>query len=207
MGTVQHILFGRFLSPYVRRVAVSLNVYGIDFEQRIISAVGDEAEREAINPVGRVPALQIPSGEVLIDSAAILDHLDEIAGAQNPLIPRTGANRRNALRRIAIATGAIDRSMAANAERRRPTEQQDSARLDRLLRQAQQGYGELERDLGDKEFFDGAQMGQADVTCAVGVSFFNHIFPGSLAGQSFPNLIRLTIACENRPEFFSVPIS
>lgn len=196
-----YVLYGRLLSPYVRRVAVTLNFYGVAFEQNIISAIGDEREREAVNPVGRVPALQLPSGEVLIDSAAILDHLDEIVGATASLTPKSGTARRSALRQLAIATGAIDRAMAANAERRRPAFQQDEARLDRLLRQARQGFYALERDLGDKDFFDGERIGQPDVTSAVGFAFLNHIFPGSLPCDAYPHLSRLSSACEETWQF------
>ena len=196
MNKNRHVLFGRFLSPYVRRVAVTLNLYGIGFEHKIISAVGDEAEREAINPVGRVPALQLPSGEVLIDSIAILDHLDEIVDPAMSLTPPAGAARRGALLRIAIATGAIDRSMAANAERRRPAIQRDKARLVRLLRQARQGFEELDRDLAGKEFFNNERIGQPDVTSAIGFAFFTHIFPGILPGKELPNLARQSQACE-----------
>jgi len=141
------VLLGRFLSPYVRRVAVTLNHFGMAFERSIISAVGDEQARERANPVGRVPALILASGETLIDSAAILDYLDELAGSDRAIIPPKGEARRAALRQIALATGAIDRAMAANAERRRPELQHDPLRQERLLRQARQGFDALERDL------------------------------------------------------------
>jgi glutathione S-transferase len=200
------VLFGRYLSPYVRRVAVTLNLYGIEFDQRIISAIGDEAERETINPVGRVPAFKLSSGEVLIDSAAILDHLDELAGEEKSLTPLAGVARRNALRRLAIATGAIDRAMTANAERRRPETQQDAARLKRLIRQARSGFEELDRDLGVKEFFDGERMGQADITSAIGFAFVNHIFPGSLPENALPNLARQSAASELSAPFRDVQI-
>ena len=131
------LLFGKFLSPYVRRVGVSLNILGIAFERSVISAIDDESKREAVNPVGRVPAMRLESGEILIESAAILDHYDEIAGPSMALIPAAGDSRREALQVLAIATGAIDRSMAANAERRR--EAPEPARLERLLRQCGQG--------------------------------------------------------------------
>ena len=206
MSNNRHVLFGRFLSPYVRRVAVTLNIYGIEFEHKVISAVGDEAEREAINPVGRVPALQLPSGELLIDSAAMLDHLDEMANPAMSLTPPAGAARRSALRRLAIATGAIDRSMAANAERRRPVIQRDEARLHRLLRQARLGFDELDRDLGSKEFFDDQRIGQPDVTSAVGFAFLNHIFPAILQDEEFPNLIRQSLACEATAAFQNAQI-
>lgn len=193
------VLYGMFLSPYVRRVAVSLNVFGIPFEHRAISAVGDEREREGVNPVGRVPALQLPSGEVLVDSAAILDHLDEVAGPERALIPSSGVGRRRALQQLAIATGAIDRAMTANAERRR--EIPDPARIDRLLRQCQQGFEALERELGGRDQFDDSGLRQPDITAAVGFSFVNHIFPGTLSGSALPGLWSATRRSEALVEF------
>ena len=193
------VLFGMFLSPYVRRVAVSLNVFGIPFEHRVVSAVGDEREREGVNPVGRVPARQLPQGEVLVDSAAILDHFDEVAGPERALIPASGVGRRRALQQLAIATGAIDRAMTANAERRR--EIPDPARIDRLLRQCRQGFEALEHELGGRDYFDNSGLRQPDITAAVGFSFVNHVFPGTLSDSALPGLWSATRRAEALVEF------
>lgn len=190
------VLLGRFLSPYVRRVGVALNHFDIAFERRIISAIDDERERERANPVGRVPALILMSGETLIDSAAILDYLDENAGPERALVPPRGEPRRKALRQIAIATGAIDRAMAANAERRRPSAKHDAERQVRLLRQARQGFDALERDLNGSQWFGNAGLSQADITAAVGATFINHIFPESLPKAALPSLMALVERCE-----------
>ncbi|MEM9430828.1 MAG: glutathione S-transferase family protein [Pseudomonadota bacterium] len=197
-------MFGKYLSPYVRRVAVSLNVLGIAFEQTVVSAVDDERKREAVNPVGRVPALKLPSGEVLVDSAAILDHFDEIVGSERALVPASGAERRRALQQLAIATGAIDRAMTANAERRRDVP--DPVRVERLLRQCRQGFDVLERDLGGREHFDGRALRQPDITTATGFRFVNHIFPGALPGDDFPGLACASDSLEAMDAFRTVPI-
>ncbi len=200
------VLLGRFLSPYVRRVAVTLNHFGMAFERSIISAVSDEQARERANPVGRVPALILASGETLIDSAAILDYLDELAGSDRAIIPPKGEARRAALRQIALATGAIDRAMAANAERRCPGPQHDPERLERLLRQARQGFDALERDLDGGAWFDGTELGQADITAAIGFAFVNHIFPQTLEAAAFPSLKALSERCEMLPAFQAAAI-
>ena len=70
-----------------------------------------------LNPVGRIPSLVLDDGEVLIDSAAILDWLDQTVGPERALIPPTGVGRRHALKLIALATGAIDKIGAATYER------------------------------------------------------------------------------------------
>ena len=200
------VLLGRFLSPYVRRVGVTLNYLGMPFERRIISAIDDEKERERANPVGRVPALILASGETLIDSAAILDYLDELAGSGDALIPRSGEPRRRALRQIAITTGAIDRAMAANAERRRPGAQCDPDRQDRLLRQARQGFEALERDLGGRTWFGDERLSQADITAAAGFTFINHIFPETLPPTALRSLSALVERCEALPAFQAAAI-
>src|SRR3546814_9074930 len=56
-------------------------------------------------------------GTVRTVSAAILDWLDETVGPERALIPRAGAERRRALRLIALATGAVDKAGAAAYER------------------------------------------------------------------------------------------
>ena len=145
------LLYGKFLSPYVRRVGVSLNLLGIVFERSIISAIDDESKRESVNPVGRVPALRLETREVLVDSNAILDYYDELVGPERALIPKAGESRRTALQLLAIATGAIDRSMAANAERRRAVPEE--VRKERLLRQCRQGFELLEQKLSDRRYF------------------------------------------------------
>ena len=198
------LLYGKYLSPYVRRVGVSLHVLGISFERSIISAVDDEGKREAVNPVGRVPALQLETGEILVDSAAILDHYDEMVGPKLSLVPATGDCRRTALQLLAIATGAIDRSMTANAERRRTAP--EDGRKERLLRQCRQGFEMLEEKLAGQRYFDGNRLQQTDITCSVGFGFVNHIFPGTLPKGDFPALAGLVKHCEALTAFVNASI-
>ncbi len=75
-------LIGHYDSPFVRRVGVSLHILGIPFERQLLSVFSNADAVRAYNPVGRVPALVLDDGECLVDSAAILDHLDE-AGARS----------------------------------------------------------------------------------------------------------------------------
>jgi glutathione S-transferase len=99
------ILVGQYDSPYVRRVAISLHALGLDFERNTMSVFADADAMRRINPLGRVPSLVLDGGETLLDSAAILDHLDETVGPARALLPPAGAERRRALQIIALATG------------------------------------------------------------------------------------------------------
>ena len=111
------ILVGQYDSPYVRRVAVSLRVVGFDYEHDTRSVFADFDAMRQINPIGRIPSLVLAGSEVLIDSASILDWLDQTVGPERALVPPGGAERRRALRLIALATGAIDKAGAAAYER------------------------------------------------------------------------------------------
>src|SRR5512145_3323668 len=110
-------LVGQYDSPYVRRVAISLTLLGLPFTRNTMSVFADAAEMRRINPLGRIPSLVLDDGEVLIDSAAILDHIDETVGPERALLPPSGAERRRALRIVALATGAIDKAGAVLYER------------------------------------------------------------------------------------------
>ena len=106
------ILIGQYDSPFVRRVAIALRLYAMAYEHRPWSTFADADRIAQFNPLRRVPALILDSGEVLIDSAAILDHLDEDAGPSRALIAASGDRRRNALKVCALATGLADKAVS-----------------------------------------------------------------------------------------------
>jgi glutathione S-transferase len=87
------ILIGQYDSPFVRRVAIAMRLYGLGFEHRPWSTFGQGDEIAAFNPLRRVPTLVLDDGEALIESTAILDYLDEIIGADKAMIARIGPQR------------------------------------------------------------------------------------------------------------------
>src|SRR4029078_2053038 len=69
------------------------------------------------NPLRRVPTLVLDDGEVLIESTAILDHLEETVGRSRAMIPENGPHRREALKVCALATGLGDKAVSLVYER------------------------------------------------------------------------------------------
>src|SRR6476619_3182560 len=98
------ILIGQYDSPFVRRTAIALRLYGLPFEHRPWSPFGEADKIAPYNPLRRVPTLVLDSGEALIESTASLDYLDELVGPDKAMLPAKGPERRRQLKICALAT-------------------------------------------------------------------------------------------------------
>jgi glutathione S-transferase len=192
------ILVGQYDSPYVRRVAISLRALGFQYEHDTHSVFADFDAMRAINPLGRIPSLVLDGGEVLIDSTAILDWLDQTVGPERALVPPAGAERRRALRRIALAAGAIDKVGAAAYERLiRPPALRWS---DWTLRCRTQGMGALAA-LAAEAWPSGVALDQAEITTACMIRYVRMADPELLPPGRHPTLDALSARCEALAEF------
>jgi maleylacetoacetate isomerase len=75
-------LYSYFRSSAAYRARIALNLKGLAYETVSIHLTKDGGKQfgpdfKAVNPQMRVPALQLPNGEVLTQSLAIIDYLDE----------------------------------------------------------------------------------------------------------------------------------
>ena len=94
-----------------------MRLYGIAFEHRPWSTFGDADKIAPYNPLRRVPTLVLDDGEALIESAMILDYLDDRVGPEKALIARSGDVRRRHLRICALAMGLGDKAVSLLYER------------------------------------------------------------------------------------------
>jgi glutathione S-transferase len=183
-------LVGRYGSPYTRRVAATMNLYGLPFEHLPLGSREQPEEVARFHPMGRVPALVLDDGEVLIDSAAIIDHLDELVGRDRALTPPSGAERRAVLRCVAFAINACDKAVVALIEKsRRPPDKVWPEALERPIRQARIGFAWLDEALTSDWLVLG-RMTQADVTSAVVLTAIDRVMPEITEGR-FPRLAAL----------------
>lgn len=93
-------LYTYFRSSAAYRVRIALNLKGLDYEMASIHLTKDGgAQRKpdfvAINPQMRVPALVLSGGEVLTQSLAIIEYLDETY-PDPPLLPAEALDRAKA---------------------------------------------------------------------------------------------------------------
>ncbi|HEU4661139.1 MAG TPA: maleylacetoacetate isomerase [Pseudolabrys sp.] len=90
-------LYSYFRSSAAYRVRVALNLKGLPYEMEAIHLTKDggrqhTAEFRAVNPAMRVPALALDNGEILTQSMAIIEYLDE-THPNPPLLPSDPVQR------------------------------------------------------------------------------------------------------------------
>jgi glutathione S-transferase len=192
------ILVGQYDSPFVRRVAVSLRVLGFDYEHDRRSVFSDFDAMRKVNPLVRIPSLVLDGGETLIDSAAILDWLDEAVGPARALAPAAGPGRRAVLRRVALATGAIDKVGAATYERLiRPSAYRWPEWIERCL---VQGVGAIEA-LAAEPWPLQAALDQAWITTACMIHYVRKVNDEVMPVGRYPALDAMAARCEALPAF------
>ena len=198
------ILIGMFDSPFVRRVAVSLLLLGLPFEHRDWSVGKDFDRIREFNPLGRVPTVVCPDGEVLLESAAILDCLDEGVGAERALLPRSGVERRQALRLMGLASGAAEKGVLQVYERVfRPEDKRHPAWVKRCSTQMHAALGALELHAAGRggEWLVGSRLTQADITVACVFGFLWDALSLGQTAPDYPTLAGVSARCEALPAF------
>jgi len=186
------ILIGRYLLSIRPSRRSTLQLYGIAYEHHPLQHTGDDApELRTRNPVGRVPALILDDGQVLVDSVTILDYLDREVGPERALTPLGGIERNQALNLLGIAVGAVEKVISTVYEVRfRPEEKRHAPWVERCAEQARGGMSYLESQLTD-DWFLGNRMTQVDVTVAIGWQFMEIAAKELLATIEAPRLSAL----------------
>ena len=195
------ILIGQYDSPFVRRVAVALATYGVEFENRAWSGFGDVDKIAEHNPLRRVPTLVLRDGRAVVDSATILEFIDDVVGHERATLAQTGAARLECLRLAAFAAGVADKGVSLVYEAAfrdglpmwvaRCTAQVDDT-LDLL---------DAERAARQGRWLFGDTLSHADVMLATMYRFIEESLPGSFDLKRRAALTRHSAACEVLPVF------
>ena len=200
------ILIGRYLSPFVRRVGATLHHFGMEFEHRPIRAGGaDQDEIRKSNPTGRVPVLILDDGEILADSAVIVDYLDYLAGPERALMPQSGWERYRMLSLLSISTAAAEKVVAAYMERSRPEENQHEPSIENAVRQAKDGFEYLNAAVVGP-WMIGDKLTQLDISTVAYVEFVNHSVPEIKEAMHCPKLNAVIERALELPAYQKTPI-
>lgn len=195
-------LIGQYDSPFVRRVAIALRLYGLPFEHKPWSTFGDADRIAPFNPLRRVPTLVLDGGEALIESTAILDYLDELVGPDKAMLPLRGAERRQQLRICALASGLGDKSVSLVYESVLRKEQL-KLWVDRCEAQISGALDVLERErlAAKTPYLFGARIGHSDIMVACALRFTHEAHPNLYNATRYPALVAHAAQCEALPPF------
>lgn len=199
-------LIGMLDSPYVRRVAISLQLLGLPFEHQPLSVFRSFDEFSRINPVVKAPTLVCDDGEVLMDSTLILAYAEALSGPRR-LMPTGLKDLQHDLHLTGLALAAMEKSVQIVYEHSlRPPERLHRPWLERVTGQLLAAYGELERAMAANPLAHGsADIRQAGITVAVAWHFTQRMLPEVVPAGLFPHLVAYASAVETLPAFKAAP--
>ena len=199
------ILIGQYDSPFVRRVAIAMTLYGLAFEHRPWSVFGDAEKIKPYNPLLRVPTLVLADGEALIESHSILDYLDSLAPPGAALFPASGPARRKALQVTALATGAAEKAVSLFYELRLH-EAVSEVWVKRCGAQISGALAALEADRAGRgePYWLGETIGHADISVAAALRFIGEAHAERVSLNDFPALRAHALKLEALPVFQAV---
>jgi len=193
-----------FRSSAAYRLRIALNLKGLSGDMVSIHLQKEggqnrKPEYRAINPQMRVPALKLDSGEVLTQSLAIIEYLDEV-DPQPPLLPRDPVQRAK-VRALAL-TIACDIHPLNNLAPLRYLKNelgQDQSKIDAWYHHwILEGFEALETMVRPGPYAFGGEVTLADV-CLVPQIYNARRLKVPL--ERFPKLVAIDAACAKLPAF------
>jgi glutathione S-transferase len=199
-------LIGMLDSPYVRRVAISLQLLGLRFEHQSLSVFRTFTEFQRINPVVKAPTFICDDGEVLMDSTLILEYAEAVARPRS-LMPTALVELQHDLRIIGLALAACEKSVQIIYERgQRPPEKAHEPWVTRVTGQLLAAYDALEAELASRPLAaTSTAINQAGVCAAVGWHFTQQTLPEIVPAAHYPRLVDFSGKAEMLPAFRAAP--
>lgn len=194
-------LFTYYRSTSSYRVRIALALKGLDYQALPVNLLKGEqrgANYLALNPQGRVPALRTDGGELLVQSPAIIEYLEEVY-PQPALLPAS-AEARAKVRGVAAIIGC-DVHPLHNVSVLNQLRQlgHDDAQVNQWIAHwIGQGLAAVEQLIGDRGFCFGDEPGLADV----------YLIPQLYAAERFnvdlsgyPRIARVAAVAQAHPAF------
>lgn len=153
-------------SPFGRKALIVAHELGLKLEIVKTIPAGNEEFRK-VNPLGKIPALQLDDGSILIDSPVICEYLNQAGSGKffpGVSVWRTDTGRWKALGLQALADGIMDAAVARVVESRLPPEKQNEAAIAKNLKSVLAGLDALERI----SFAEVPTIGEISTACALG---------------------------------------
>ena len=203
------VLIGMLDSPFVRRVAITMQVLGINYQHRPLSIFESFEEFRTVHPPVKAPTLICDDGEMLVDSTLIIDYLESLVGPEKSLMSKDPSTRRTALQQIGEALVAMEKVVQLVDERtQRPADVQHEPWINRLEQQVISAAGLMEASVetaieSGNDWLSGTEPMQADITTAVAWNFLQRVTSSTVRSANHPYLIEYSERAEALPAFLA----
>jgi glutathione S-transferase len=200
-------LIGMLDSPYVRRVAISLQMLGLRFEHQSLSVFRTFDEFRQINAVVKAPTLLADDGTVLMDSTLILQYAEAVAMPAAQRTPTMPTELLRSQHLLGLALAACDKAVQIVYEGMvRPVEKVHQPWLTRVTSQMLAALDALEAEQKRSPLdASGAAMPPAGVMIAVTWHFIQQMLPEVADAANYPALAAYSRLAEALPEFAAAP--
>ena len=194
-------LIGSYTSPFVRKVRIVLAEKKIDYDFVIESPWLPDSKVPNLNPLGKIPVLQLDESSRLFDSRVIVEYIDNVT-PNNKLFPAPNRERTEVKRWEALADGICDAAVAAVLEAKRPSGEKSESWIARQREKITRSLEFMAEELGDKPFcMVGTHISMADIATGNALGYLCFRFPDIDWQGAHPNLAKLYDKLMQRASF------
>ena len=199
-------LIGMLDSPFVRRVAVTLDLLGVPFRHEALSVFRNFDQFQRINPVVKAPTLVLDDGTVLMESSLIIAWAESTLAANQSLWSRDSTARAREYRAVSLALAACEKGAQLVYEQNlRPREFQYEPWVERVTGQLLAAFGELERDVSAHPERYVSARSHACIAAAIAWQFAQSLLAIVVPAAAHPGLVSLSERMEREPVFLKYP--
>lgn len=199
-------LIGMLDSPYVRRVAISLDVLGVAFDHEAVSVFSTFEKFKSINPVVKAPSLVCDDGTVLMDSSLILQFVEAAKTNGESLWSKDTVQLQHEFRAVSLAMAACEKAVQCVYELHlRPMAAQYEPWLERVKGQLIAALSLLEIEVANRQKDFERAVNQECITIAVVWQFIQSMLPDVVEKNDYIKVMTLSERMELTGSFIKYP--